>query len=685
MAVSRFSYRRTFGGVQEQPSGGYSRQDRRPIVVGTENGGHTRNRPSGEPVHEDFGVSTAAEKLERALAHQRAGQPRVAEAIIRQILQVEPANFDACRGLGAALRAQGKPAEAITWLERAVALKPESAAARVDLGGALAQARRFDESVAQLEQALRLAPGAAEIDGALRQTLAMRQTGLASDFINQGRLDLAEPCCRKAVELAPNQVAAHGNLGSVLKGQGKLDEAEACFRRVLELNDRDVEAHRKLGSIALEQRRFAEAAAWFRRTLELNPALVDLHHQLGAALIELEQFSEAEAILRRLRELNPGHVEACNNLGVAVAKQRRFGEAIDIFRQALQIQPDYAEAHFNLGNALKEQNLLSEAVPCFQRALEIDPNHTPAELALAFTLLAMGRLAEGWHHYERRWRTPQLMSVPRREPRWKGEDLAGRTILLGREQGFGDTLQFIRYAELLHERGAKVIVECACQLAKLLTTCPGVDEVRIAGDPIPPFDFALPLMSLPGVFGTTLESIPARVPYLRPDADLVERWRDALGNRSEFKVAIAWHGQPSHTSDRFRSIPLAQFEPIARATGIRLYSIQVGHGREQLGGVAKDWPIVDLGDKLGDFCDTAAVLCNCDLLITCDSAPAHLAGALGIPVWVALYFAPDWRWMLARPDSPWYPTMRLFRQTRPDDWSDVFVRMAGELAKRLGR
>jgi ADP-heptose:LPS heptosyltransferase len=216
-----------------------------------------------------------------------------------------------------------------------------------------------------------------------------------------------------------------------------------------------------------------------------------------------------------------------------------------------------------------------------------------------------------------------------------------------------------------------------------LKTCPGVDEVIIAGSSPPKFDFAVPLLSLPGVFGTTLETIPADVPYLWPDEALVDRWRRELRRDGQFSVGIAWQGNPTHGADEFRSIPLACFEPFAHLEGARIYSIQLGAGREQLAAAAKDWPIVDMGDRLGDFHNTAAIVRNLDLVITCDSAPAHLAGALGVPVWVALAFAPDWRWMIDRDDCPWYPTMRLFRQPRPKDWGAVFAQIAQELRKRL--
>jgi ADP-heptose:LPS heptosyltransferase len=239
----------------------------------------------------------------------------------------------------------------------------------------------------------------------------------------------------------------------------------------------------------------------------------------------------------------------------------------------------------------------------------------------------------------------------------------------------------VRYAELVKQQGATVIVECKPPLARLFASCPGVDRVMTRGEPLPRFDVWTTLLSLPGIFETSLATIPAKVPYLWPSEALVEQWKDELSKEKAFKIGIAWQGNPTQLSDRFRSLPLAHFAGIAATRGVRLYSLQMGAGREQLADRANALPITDLADRLGDFHNTAAIIRNLDLVITCDSSPAHLAGALGVPVWVALAFAPDWRWMLKRPDSPWYPTMRLFRQQSSGDWDGVFESIRDELTR----
>ena len=296
----------------------------------------------------------------------------------------------------------------------------------------------------------------------------------------------------------------------------------------------------------------------------------------------------------------------------------------------------------------------------------------------------MGRFEQGWPGYEWRWKCKEFGSLPPfHPPLWDGSPLDGRTILVHAEQGLGDTLQFIRYAPLVHQRGGRVILVCQPPLIGLLTRSPGVERLVAQGEALPDYDVHVPLMSLPGLLGTTLESVPADVPYLDAEPQLVEAWRHRLGSYPGFKVGIVWQGNPKFRLDRRRSIPLAQFAPLARVPGVHLFSLQKGPGAEQLAAVTDRFPVTDLGRRLDDFMDTAAVLKNLDLVISVDTAIAHLAGALGIPVWVALPFVPDWRWLMDREDSPWYPTMRLFRQARPGQWEDVFQRIAEALQRRL--
>ena len=466
--------------------------------------------------------------------------------------------------------------------------------------------------------------------------------------LDQRRPADAEAALRRALDIKPGFPAAQNNLGLLLKEQGRLDEAEAAFRNAL----------------------------------TLAPNLAEVHNNLASLLLRRGALGEAEASCRRALDLTPHSAEAWNNLGAVLKEQLRLDEAGADFCRALELDPDNAEAHNNLGAVLRDQNQLDWSVSCFRRALAIEGDYAEAHYNLACALLLMGQLDEGWREYEWRWKCRGVEEPMHNRPRWTGEPLAGRTVLLQGEQGFGDILQFIRYAELVKRQGAIVIVECPPPVKSLLAPCSWIDRVVTAGERLPDFDFHLPLMSLPAMFRTSLADIPATIPYLSADPMAVERWKNELAGDRGFKIGIAWQGDTRNPRDTFRSFPLELFEPIAAIEGVSLYSLQMGSGREQLDGANGRWPITDLGDRLGDFANTAAIVQNLDLVITCCSAPAHVAGALSVPVWVPLTSVPDWRWMLNRDDSPWYPTMRLFRQSRLGDWSTVFERMRQALREQ---
>jgi hypothetical protein len=324
-------------------------------------------------------------------------------------------------------------------------------------------------------------------------------------------------------------------------------------------------------------------------------------------------------------------------------------------------------------------------VASYARCIKLRPHHVDAHLNRSLTWLRQGNFALGWAEYEWRLRKKNASARPPTQPAWNGFSPSGLRVLLNAEQGLGDTLQFIRYAALLKQRGATVIFECPEKLLKLLARTPGIDTLFAQGQEPPEHDLYSPLMSLPGLMGTTLESIPADVPYVHPDAGLVDYWRHELSPYPEFKVGINWQGNPGYAGDFHRSIPLRRLAPLATVPGVRLLSIQKCDGAEQISELGGEFAVVDLGGRFNDangpFMDSAAVMKNLDLVITSDTAAAHLAGALGVPVWLILSAAPGWQWMSGREDSPWYPTMRLFRQPKLGDWPSVFRRIAGELAK----
>jgi hypothetical protein len=484
-----------------------------------------------------------------------------------------------------------------------------------------------------------------------------------------------------------------------------------------------------------------------RRAVGIRPGYVEAYHNLGSALTELGRPGEAEVWLRqavRLCErsgagsgdtrttgsagsgdprttrdatsdpsLAPGPssltASSYNQLGLALMAQAKYEAAEACFHTALRYKPDFADAHSNLGNLFQEQGRLPEAVACYDLALVHDPQSASTCWNRALAWLQAGDYERGWREYEWRWQRKLTPARPFVQPRWDGSPLSDRTLLIYMEQGLGDMFQFIRYAMLARERLGKVIIECPTFLMPLLSRCRGIDQLVAEGTPLPEFDVQVPLMSLPGLLGTTLDTVPAEVPYLFPDPELVEHWREyfqevlAEAQRTQraprtsdrlpltthdsplTRIGIVWQGNPHHRLDRYRSIPLKEFAPLARVPGVQLVSLQRGAGTEQLQKVKGQFDVLELPGELdktaGAFMDTAAIMMNLDLVISVDTAAAHLAGGLGVPVWVPLSAVGEWRWLTEREDTPWYPTMRLFRQRKLGAWRPVFRRMAREVAR----
>jgi tetratricopeptide (TPR) repeat protein len=553
--------------------------------------------------------------------------------------------------------------------------EPDNSQAHFLLGQSLGRLGNLDEAVAHLERAKALQADSAEIAHVWRQARAALAHRQAQAFGGRGQHAEAQACLERVVELLPGDADALCNLGLVLVRQGRHAEAILRFRQALALRPDHFDACMYLGHALVEVDSADQAEPCFRQAVALRPNDASAHSRLASLLMSQDKPVESLASYDRALALAPGDMSVAANRGTVLLMLDRFDEAKAQYEQALNSDPNRAEIYFNLGFALEQLNRAGEALASYTRGLALKPDDAPAHHNRAMILLQLGRYSEGWDEFEWREKVPGKQSRDLPQPRWNGEPLAGRTILLRSEEGFGDTLQFIRYAAILKEAGATVLLACTAPLARLLTGCRFVDRVVSDAD-CPQFDFHLPLLSLPKMLHSTSGAIPREVPYIAPDPALVARWRDTLPVARGLRIGIVWRGRPGHGNDRHRSIPLVRFEPLARLPGVHLVSMQLGPARDELACVASGWPITDAADQLGDFAETAALMANLDLVISCDSAPAHLAGALGIPVWVALCFAPDWRWMLAREDSPWYPTMRLFRQTAPGDWEDVFRRVA---------
>ena len=614
------------------------------------------------------------EGLELGWCLLQAGEFSQAEQIFRRILQYDQSNAQVFYFLGVANQFQGRHGEAMARYQQALRMEPNYPEAHNNLGSLLQALGRYADAEASYREALRLKSNYPE---------AHINVGIV--LAGQGRLAEAVANFQQALLLKPDCPEAHFQLGNALRAQAQLSEAIDRYQQALHIKPNYPEARVNLGIVLETLDRCTEAVSNYQQALRLKPDCSEAHFQLGNALRVQGQPSEAVDSYQRALQLNPNYPEAHVNLGIVQETLERQSDAVASYQQALCLKPNYREALINLGSALREQGKLEEAMASFQQALRHRPDDAEAHWNRALLWLLLGNFEQGWPEYEWRWKCKHISPHPLSELFWDGSRLDGRTILLDAEQGLGDTLQFIRYATQVQERGGRVIARCQPPLRRLLATCPGIDQVIAQGESLPELDVVAPLMSLPALFGTTLESLPAEIPYLFVDAALETRWRQELGMVHAFKVGIAWQGNRSHHKDRHRSIPLARFEPLSQLTGVQLFSLQTGPRAEQLQEVIERFSVIDLGAKVNDFMDTAAIMKNLDLIITVDTSIAHLAGALGVPAWVAVPFAPDWRWLLEREDSPWYPTLRLFRQQRRLDWDDVFGKMTRALQARLSQ
>jgi Flp pilus assembly protein TadD len=474
------------------------------------------------------------------------------------------------------------------------------------------------------------------------------------------------------LRLNPEAIELHNNLGTALQDLGRLDEAVGCFRKALALRPDLVESLDNLGGALQAQAKWSAAQACYERALALRPDRVESLIGLGVVLRAQGRLEEAVARYQRALELSPDHPDARTNLGVALVDLGREEEAITHHKKALALEPGSAELHYNLGGALQRHGLYAEALACYERALALKPDYAKAHLNRSLALLLNGELDEGWQEYE--WRF--AVNVYDRKidrPAWSGEPLAGASILIHAEQGYGDTLQFVRYIPAVAEHGGSVVLEVPASLLRLASTVAGASEIVAAGDPLPSFDCHCPLLSLPRVFKTNLATIPNAVPYLRVPADASAAWAERIPTTPGPKVGVVWAGTT------VGAIDLRVLQPLWEVDGVSWFSLQVG---ERSGDVSSldGVKIADLSPWLTDFAETAAAVSRLDLVISVDTSVAHLAGALGRSTWLLLRYPPEWRWLLEREDSPWYPTARLFRQRKEGDWSGVAHEVAAALA-----
>jgi tetratricopeptide (TPR) repeat protein len=653
--------------------------------------------------------------LAAGLAQHQAGHFAAAEALYRQVVAAEPDNADARNLLGAVYINLHQFTDAEEHLAAALRINPQHFAALDNHGVLLARQERYAEAAECFRRALEVAPDqfrthlnlaaalerCGQVDAAVESyqraaqlspdTLRTHQE-LVRLFHAQGQPENAVEHLAHLARLQPSDAQARFELANALARTGRTSEAIATYRETLSIKPDSAESCVNLAHLLSTTGRVDEAVSVLRRAIAIRPTFAEAFLNLGCALTRQKKYAEACAALTEAARLKPEMTEVHNNLGVLYNAQGRYADAAECYQRALDLRPDNVDAIYNLGIAFLKQKMVASALDQFEQALELAPDYAEAHHNRSAALLLSENFAEGFAEYEWRFKSRDFVRFQMHWPEWEGQSLVDRTIVLAAEQGLGDTIQFVRYAALVKEQGARVIVACPAALHPLLARTPGVDQWITSDDATVAADYGVPLLSLPYRLGTTHDTIPAEVPYVFAEHAREESWRQRLENYQKakagegLKIGIVWQGNRHCPGDEQRSISLAHFAPVASVPGVQLFSLQKGPGAEQLAEYGQAWNIVDFGDELdasgGAFMDTAAIMRNLDLVITSDTAAAHLAGALGVETWVALCAVPDWRWMLERDDSPWYPTMRLFRQEEWGDWSGVFERMAEQLAAR---
>lgn len=571
---------------------------------------------------------------EKTDQEQQCESLKEAEQVYTLLLQKEPDNPDALYSLGVITSQRGQHEEAINLIRTAIEKRPFVPQFHNTLGIVLEAYGKFDEAVIAYQQAVSIKPDYAEA-----------YHNMAVALQSQRQYAAAVEKCKKAVSIIPNYAQAYNTMAFSLEKQQLYDEAIESYKQALQLEPGFVESYNHLGVVLNEQGRSSEAIKYFKQALQYDPDYAEVYNNLGIALKEKEQekFSEAIINFEKALQLDPNMVEACYNLANSLRDEGRCAEAIKHYRNAIGLKPDYAQAHWNL----------------------------------SLTHLLNGNYTEGWKEY--RWRRNAGLKIltdyhNTSIPCWDGSSFESKRLLVHYEQGLGDNIQFVRYLPMVKERGGKVIFGTLKPLIGLLQNFPGIDELveYQPGRKLPlEYDVYISLLDIPDIFETKVETIPAEVPYIYANPAKVEYWKKKIEG-PDFKVGIVWAGSPKHGNDHYRSCSLRNFEPLGEIEGVRLFGLQKGRATKQMGEFTETISVTNISENFSDFTDTAAVIENLDLVISVDTSVLHLSGAMGKPTWALLPYACEWRWMLNRQDSPWYPTMKLFRQSRWCDWDSVF-------------
>jgi tetratricopeptide (TPR) repeat protein len=601
-------------------------------------------------------------ELQTAITFIQQGRFEKAEKILLQITAREPQNFDANHMLGIVSTELNKFEQAEKFFKASLSVNARYPPLHKNYGFFLTKVKQFDKAIEQFNIALRLSPNFA---------LVYSDRGNALEKLH--KLDEAIADYNRAIALAPRIFGLYNNRGSAFLRKKQFSQALLDFKRAIELNPNFADAHCGHGNVLVDLKRYEEALAAFENALSLKPDLENAWLGRGNAFVGLNRYDDALAAYSKALSIDPGLESAWLGRGNVFCDLKRSDEAFAAYDKALALKPDLAEAWLGRGNVFRGLKRFDDAFAAYDKALALEPACAQAHYNEGLLRLALGEMELGWIKCEYRWETQQFRGGKRNflQPLWLGDsDIKGKIILLHAEQGLGDTLLACRYIAKVAALGAKVILEVQPTLKSLLMGLAGVSVLIGRGDAIPHFDVHCPLMSLPLAFKATMETIPGMVPYISVRENAVEKWRSKL-SAQKLKVGIAWAGNPDFVNDRDRSILLKNILPTTRIDGAKYFSLQkdLRQGDDEV--LNANPHIVRVDKDINDFEDTAAIMMCFDLVISSDTSIVNLAGALGRPVWVLLPSMPDWRWLLDRNDSPWYPTARLFRQADAGDWITI--------------
>jgi tetratricopeptide (TPR) repeat protein/glycosyltransferase involved in cell wall biosynthesis len=595
------------------------------------------------------------------IAYQREDYTTAVDLIARAI-QLNPLYPVYHKNLGNAYKAMGRLEQAAGYFLAALEQQPAYVEAYIDLGNIRQIQRQYQQAIDIYQKALELSPDNPDI-----------YNNLGAAYHELGSWPKAIDCFQAALQRRPDQREVHNNLGNALQAAGRYDDAIECYRHAVRHGGGHPKIWLNLGNACRKIGKLPEAMEHYQRALDIDPNSAEALNNLANLFKEQGDYEKALPLYQKSTRLDPDNPDFHFNTGLLHHLQNHIDPALASYRKAVEIEPGYAEAWLNIGKIRHETHAFDQALNSYRKAIEINPDYAEARFNRSLTLLTIGELADGFREYEWRFECPKWQSVyPHllQAPRWDGSAFRGQRLLVFSEQGIGDTLQFIRYLPAVKALGGEVIFETLPELLTLLKDFKGVDGLAglsMQKKAAETYDLQIPLMSLAALFCTDLASVPADVPYIQADPAKVRCWSRKIGGAG-LKVGLVWAGKPEHENDHRRSCPLNQLKPLLQIRGVEFIGLQKGRAAGQMERLPRDLQFVNFGSSLNDFADTAAVIDCLDLVIAVDTAVAHLAGVMGKPVWLLLPYTPDWRWLMDRSDSPWYPTMRLFRQPGPDDW-----------------